>query len=577
LDFFLTFVFFNSFFQRIFVPLYLFIMMVELLLIPLLFVSFAGWGVWAKMLIGNKTESFSLTLLLGFSFFGISTCLLSFFTPLNPDVELSLLIISIIPFFFKNLRVCIVRFPKEILKSVWFWIFCLIIVSAGSLYPFRPDHFSYYVPTLNWLNQFGLITGVADIDWNLGQMSVFHIMQAGLDQTIDPFRRLGVFMTVVFLIYLFERKSWLLLFAVPFYFLFIQTPSPDVAIVFLSLITVNELCFNYKVDNYKILLLISVFVFTIKPVAFWLPFWVFIAGLYRNKKKLKDFRIYLIPALLIIIYLIKNMIASSTLFYPVTFTKLNTYWLPDLRILELSGQKADMFTFKYQFTEAEINAMSLFQKIYYWLTINKLQTIINCLTVIIIIAFGIFSFSKKNFLYRSLWVIIVIKSAVVFGFSGQYRFMLDGMYPLLLIMLYPVRIGKTKISAAGLSFFLLFLILIGYPPLLKRSIPKFKLTTWMTGFTKESLIIPGQTDIKNYGTAKMGNLNFNFTPLLYNFDTPPPAFTYRTLKFYYDLGVFPQMKDSCDIRKGFYMKTLDSEEKENLWKIIETCFMLPHK
>ena len=549
-------------------------MIAAFFLIPVLFISFAGWGAWIKVFIGNRTDSFSLTIILGLAFFSIWTCLFSFFAPLTFYVELVLFIFSLIPFLFKKLRVYTIRFPKELLQSVWFWLFCLLIILAGAYHPFRPDHFFYYEPTLNWLNQYGLITGVANIDWLLGQMSVFHIIQAGLDQTIDPFQRIGVFMTVLFLFYIFERKAYLLLLVIPFYFLFIQTPSPDIAIVFLSLIVVNELCFNYKADNYKILLLVSVFTFTIKPVAFWLPLWTFVAGIFLNKKELKDFRIYLIPTLLIVILLVKNVMASSCLFYPVSLTKINTYWLTDMRILEISDQKASLYTFNNYFTGNDISGMTFFQKIYYWLSINKLQTIINCSIATVIVVSGVFSFFKKNFVYQSLWIIIVIKIILILSFSGQYRFMLDGVYPLLLLMFCAIRIDKTKIFVAGLSLSLVFLILISYPPLLKRCVPSFKLTVWMNGFTPKALLIPEQYIIKKYVHEKIGNLDFYISTYsyLYNFDTPPPAFRHKELKLYHDLGIFPQMKDPANIHKGFYMKALTPEEKEILGKMIKTHF-----
>ena len=548
-------------------------MIVEFFLIPLLFITFSGWGIWMKALIRNKSESFSLTIILGLVLFGILTCLLSFFIPLSLYVESVLLIISFIPFFSKKLRTYMRGFPREILRSVWFWIFCTVIILVGTYYPFRPDHFYYYEPTLSWLNQYGLIIGVADIEWVLGQMSVFHIMQAGLDQTIDPFQRFAVFIAVLFLIYIFERKAYLLLLAIPFYFLFIQAPSPDVAVVFLSLVIVNELCFNYRIDNYKILFIISVFTFTIKPVAFWLPLWIFVAGFFLNKKDLKDYHIYLIPTLLVIIFLIKNVITSSTLFYPVSLTKLNTYWLPDLRILELSDQKASMYTFGNHFTGDEIGKMTFSHKVYLWLTLEKLQTIMNYAIIIVISTFAIFSFIKKNILYQLLWIIVVIKSILVFSFSGQFRFILDSIFPLLFILFYPVqKMEKTKIFIVGLAFSFLLLTAISSPPLLKKAIPSFKLILWMKGFDKKTLLIPGKYNIKRYTEENIGNLNFNISYYNHNYGTPLPAIKYQELKLYRSLGIFPQMKDSTNIRKGFYMKNLKPEEKEKLGKIIETYF-----
>ena len=550
-------------------------MIVEFFLIPLLFVTFAGWGAWFKLMTGNKTELFSLTIIMGLVLFSIWTSLLSFFTPLSLTVELVLLVISLIPFFSKKLRIYMGKFPKEIFRSVWFYVFLTVIIFAGSFYPFRPDYFDYYNPSLNWLNQYGLITGIANIDWNLGQMSVFHIMQAGLDQTIDPYQRLAVFITILFLVYIFERKTYLLLFAIPFYFLFIQAPSPDVIIVFLSLVVVNEICFHHRLDNYKVLFFIACFLFIIKPVAFWLPLWVFIAGFFLNRQALKDYRIYLIPTLLLVIFMVKNVIASSTLLYPVSLTKLNTYWLPDLRILEISDQLASSLTFYNNFTNEEIEAMTFWNKIYFWLSIKELQTIINYFILIALLAFGIFSFFKKNILYQLLWITVVIKTILVFNFSGQFRFILDSVLPLIFILFYSVkRIGKTSIFVACLASSLLILTAISYPPFLKQTIPSFKLTQWMNGFNKKTLLFPGNYKIKKYAEQNIGNLDFNISYYYHNYGTPLPAFQYKELKLYFDLGAFPQMKDPTNIRKGFYSKKLTPEEKEKLGEILEAYF--PH-
>jgi len=525
-----------------------------------------------KMLLGNKTDSFSLTILLGISFFSIWICILAFFIPLTFYVELVLLIISLIPYCLKKLRIYMVSFPIVLLKSTWFWIFCVIIIIAGTYYPFIPDHYYYYKPTLNWLNQYGLITGVANIKWSIGQMSVFHIIQAGLDQTIDLFQRINVFFSILFLVYIFERKAYLLLLVIPIYFFFIQTSSPDVAIIYMSLIIVNELFFNYKEDNYKILFLISVFTFTIKPVAFWLPIWIFFAGFFLNKKELTDYRIYLFPALFIVLFLIKNVIASSTLFYPLAFTRLNTYWLTDLRFLELSDENASVLTFHKFFTKDAISTMSFFQKIYYWLSIKEFRTIINWIIILTVAVFGIFSFIKKNTVYLLLWIIILIKMIVTFIFSGQFRFLLDGVYPLLFIMFHHVRISKVKTIVAGFLFSILFLTLISYPSLFKQRIPGLKLTEWMKGFSKDTLLLPGKYNEKKHTQAKIGNLEFNISAYVFIFDTPPPAFNYYRLNQFYSLGVFPQMKDTNNIRRGYYMKTLEAEEKEKLKEIIREYY-----
>jgi hypothetical protein len=553
----------------VFLPIF---MIVELLIVLLLFISFTGWGIWIKFLLSVKNESVSLTILLGLAFFSIWVCIISFFAPLIFFVESLLFIVSIFPFFLKKFRPYFVQIPTNILKSIPFWIFSLIILLAGSYFPFRPDHFWYYIPTLNWLNQYGLIIGVANIDWVLGQMSFLHIIQAGLDNSLDPFQRINIFISILFLVYLFERKAfWLLLF-IPFYFLFIQTTSPDIAVVFLSLIVANELCFNYNKNSFRILLIISIFVFTIKPIAFWLPAWVFIMAVYFDKKDCISWKNYVFPILLIFLFLIKSALASSVLCFPLSMTKIDTYWLTDMRILDISNQNAALYTFDMHFNKEEVNAFSFFKKLYYWLTIRDLQTIINLFIVAVTLLFGIFAFWKKRFAYKALWFIVLFKIAITFYYSGQYRFMLDGIYPLLFILLCSFRIKKPVILAGSLIFFFAALTFISCPELIKTWVPGFKLSDRMEGFTKNSLLRPENQVLEAYKKEKLGNLEFYIsTDFIYNFDTPPPAFVKRKLKQCLELGIFPQMKDAGNIHKGFYMKTLSEDEKEKLAKIIADC------
>jgi hypothetical protein len=142
-------------------------MILEILSIFALFITTIGWGSWAKFFLSIRSDSIPITVIVGLSFFGAICCLLSFFTPLTVPIEILLLIISIVPYFFKKLRGNFIRLPKEIVKSVWFWVFVGMTLLAGCYFPFVPDHFGYYIPTLNWLNKYGLLPGTATVDWNL--------------------------------------------------------------------------------------------------------------------------------------------------------------------------------------------------------------------------------------------------------------------------------------------------------------------------------------------------------------------------------------------------------------------------
>ncbi|GHT61256.1 hypothetical protein AGMMS50239_11800 [Bacteroidia bacterium] len=93
----------------------------------------------------------------------------------------------------------------------------------------------------------------------------------------------------------------------------------------------------------------------------------------------------------------------------------------------------------------------------------------------------------------------------------------------------------------------------------------------MVGFTTKALVCPENYPRDTYEQEKIGNLIFNI-PIndLYNYETPPPAFTEEVITRYYQMGIFPQWKDTTCIHKGIYMKKLSVEEKEALGRIRET-------
>jgi hypothetical protein len=373
------------------------------------------------------------------------------------------------------------------------------------------------------------------------------------------------------LVYIFDKKAYWLLLFIPFQFLFIQTASPDVAVVFLSLIVVNELCFNYDKNKFAILLIISFFVFTIRPVGFWLPAWVYITGIYHNKNEWKSYKNYVFPLLLLFIFIIKNIVISSTFCYPLTFLKLNTYWLTDQHILDLSNQSAALYTFDMHYTIEEIGKFSFLERVYRWLTLPDLQVIINLFIVIVTLLFGIYAFWKKCFTYKALWTIIFLKIVLIFCYSGQYRFMLDGIYPLLFILIVNIRIKKQIILVGSMALFLAFLGLISFPEKVQKVLPGFMLSDYMTGFTKKALLRPENYILPEYKSGRIGNLDFNISEMyLFSFDTPIPAFAKHHLKILHRSGVFPQMKDSTDIRKGFYMKPFSEEENTHLKEILSS-------
>lgn len=545
-------------------------MLYEILSVWGIFLSSIGWGAWLKYFLHLKNNSLAITSLLGFALLFVLSFLLSLVSPLDGKIEIVCIALSSIPYFLKQFHLYKLLASNHVFKSCWFWLFTAFILLVGSYYPFNSDHFGYYIPTINWLNQYGTVCGLANINWALGQLSSFHFIQACFDSTLDIYIRLNVCISVIFLIYIFERKAFLLLLFIPFYFLYVQSATPDIIVFFLCLLITNELYKNSEKTNFQTLLILSTFAFIVKPVAFWIPLWLFIVGLSKHGRKILHYNYYLFPILLVVLYLIKNFIVSSTLLFPVTFTKIPTYWLTDSKILEISKQEAAYYTFDHYFSAEKAYNFSIYEKIYYWFSLRELQTVVNIFISVVTIVFGFFSIYKKKFIFLSLWSLILLKFIITFLFSGQYRFFLDGIYPMLFILISQIRFARLPTLILITSLYFLALLCISYPSILKKTLPQFKLSNYIHGFSKKALIRPENYVIKKYSKEKLGTLNFNVTQSYgYTFDIPAPAFTLYMLKTYCDLSIFPQLKDSSNIKKGIYMKKLTDVEKEKLLLILK--------
>jgi hypothetical protein len=122
------------------------------------------------------------------------------FIPLNRYAEFSTIAIGLIYFFKDKLYKDFTAFSKKDFSLIC--LVSLIILFSGSFYPYILDHFGYYVPTIKWLTEYGF--GKRDFQSGsyLGQMSVWHIFQAGFSNFSDPFLRINSVLLIIYTLYI---------------------------------------------------------------------------------------------------------------------------------------------------------------------------------------------------------------------------------------------------------------------------------------------------------------------------------------------------------------------------------------
>ncbi|MCU7618098.1 hypothetical protein NZ698_12885 [Chryseobacterium sp. PBS4-4] len=530
-----------------------------IIIIPVL----VGWGKLFETIF--KTRLFTgISGKILFGIFGISIIwtISAFFIPLNLYVEIPTIIVGLFCFFKKKLYLDLIGFSKKDLQL--FGISSVIILFCGSFHPYILDHFGYYFPSIQWLKEYGLIKGISNLDLVLGQMSIWHIFQAGFSNFSDPFLRLNTVLIIIYLIYIIEKKNWIQLCFLPVLLLFSQSPNPDLPVIIFSLIVLNEILSNN--NNSSILFTFSVFVFAIKPTMIWLPILTFLNSIFIIKSQ---FKIFTPGILLFFLFCFKNIWTFGYPVFPISIIDFDVSWKPDQEVLKSSSEFAILKTFDNQYSYAEIQKFSTFDYIKNWFFLDGIKSVINILFILSLIIFTVFTFIKKNKIITFICISLIVKSILVLFFSAQYRFFIDVFFVIIFVMLFNF-LNKKKSFIIYFALMIFFVGFITFPSVITHLIPSYRMSSFMGKFKSEQFYKPSTYEYKKYHSFKSGNLRFNVSekyPL--NYDTPIPAISDSYVFDYQKAGIFPQLIDKNDIRKGFISKKMTLKEQKEVKKITE--------
>lgn len=521
-----------------------------------------GWGKLTENLLGQNLNGISGKILSGVLSIGLIFTVLSFFAPLNLYVEIPTILVGFFYFFKEKLYLNFYQFSKK--NSTIFGILTVVILFCGSFYPFILDHFGYYIPTIKWLTEYGLVKGISNLDLILGQMSVWHIFQAGFSNFSDPFFKFNTVLLIIYGLYIIENKSWLQLIFVPFLLIFTQSPSPDLPVIVFSLIILNEILSGNK--NLSSLFAFSVFTFAIKPTVIWLPIFILLYSIFISKF---DYKKLIFGSLVFILFIIKNLWTFGYPVFPIAVFDFEIPWKANPELLKASSQFALVKTYDEQYTYAEILKFSWFDNLKNWLFLKGIKSIINILFIVSLIGFIAFSVIRRNKIISLICISILIKSILILFFSAQYRFFIDVFFVMFFVVFFKYL---NKKNAVLISSFLIFIAvaIFSFPNLLQKFIPSFRVGIFMSQFEKKQLLKPSNYDYNKYKSYKVGDLKFNISKQYpFNFNTPTPAISESYVMDYHKLGIFPQPIDKNNVRKGFIWKKLNTEEKKELDKTIE--------
>ena len=517
----------------------------------LLAVNF-GNGIIIRNILKIEDQSFVLISFLGMIGITLLETIVAFFFPLNAFLEIFFIIVGLIgiEWFLTNEKLSQFSFKFDF----WFCFFLLIIIFSASFSPYLFDHYSYYVPTISYLKEIGFVKGISNLDLLLGQTSFWHIYQTGFSHFIDPFLKINSYLLILFLIYIYERKQYFLFIFLPVFLLFVQQPSPDLPILIITLLVVNEL---FSKRNSPVILYLSLFAFCIKPIVFWLPAFVILNNFDRQKFNLK----LIIPVFVFgIILTIKNLWLFGFPVFPVSFINFNLPWKPSHEMLTYSSQIGLMKSYDMKYSYQQVSGFNFQDRIFHWFTIGY-KSILNIGIIISLLIVGFFALKKKDKFYYLLLICLLLKSILIISFSAQYRFFIDVYLVAVFLLFKNISESKAVFTTVFLSVFLS--VMFTFPGFIQ----KFNVGKRMSYFSFSQLYRPTEINLVNINKeCKIGNFNFNASKKPED-KVHFPALNLYDLKLYDYYGIFPQYFGK-DFKKGIFQRKMTNDEKIQLKNII---------
>lgn len=463
-------------------------------------------------------------------------------------------------------------------KKLSLFIFILLTVAlAASLPAYAIDNEAYYIQTIKWLDQHGLVIGLGNLHHFFYQQSGVHILQSALnfDSIYDRFNDISAFFLFIGLCWsafakaestsnLINQFKSLFPIALFLFLLFSTAPTSDIPVYVLSYYAIYKFLVLWGKDDDSQLLLLSIVCiliayFKITGVL------IFILPLVLIFKKTKQrsfifLKIISVGLVFLALFLIKNTIVSGLPFYPITtWTPVDFSWQVDLGIANHYKQLTAAQPFhKWPTVLAEIDFLG---KVKLWLLYPAVDTILNWFTVLSF-------FASINIIWKSKWrplqiicTVFILQSSILFLKSPQFRFFLNLLYPVVVLMfLYwcqPTQKVKRTILTLGYTAGLLLFI----APQLISSLtdnPAMK-----NNIKLESFMLIDPSPVSKYSSeayeTNEGNLKYYHSKedeRIWNTnDVPLPGVQKQYIDYYKKyFNSRPQLR-SADLKDGFYSDT----------------------
>ncbi len=427
----------------------------------ILFCFFLVYGITIENLLGLKSNKTTLTILFGMVIQTVLLTICAFFTAIGLAVFIgNLFLLTILTIKYrKEIGIKIDLFSSDFkaLSDYLKIILILILVSAllkSAQSPFILDNESYYIQTIKWLNEYGFVKGIANLNIAFGSTSAWHILQSGFNFSFvtDRINDINGFLFVICSCYFISEfdKNWkqhqqfhwigfVLIFNVLTY-QFINSPSPDLPLFIIAQILFYLFLKTTKtIDNQKIIIVLFVYLVFIKITI--APLSLLLLYHYYQEKKIRIFLLVTI-AIFSILWIAKNTILTGYPLFSVVYIYSSCDWIVPEKLVNVFNYSIKNHEF---LSVSRLKNLSVLEKFSMWIQFDGINRIFN---VGIILLFFLALFTKKIrcfFEYKILYLLLLIHFVVVFLSSPQFRFFLVE-FIFLTVLVFSDILNKLKIN-----------------------------------------------------------------------------------------------------------------------------------
>lgn len=546
-----------------------------------LFLLFLPAGILVKQALKLSTNNPVLLVLLGMVLLTSGFTIVSFFTGLG---TVNLIVWSVLSLasgiiFRTALTTVITTSISKFRILPGYLKIATTLLCAGALlksaqFPFVIDNESYYVQTIKWFNEYGMVKGMANLHVYFAQNSLWHVLQAGVNFSFitNRINDINGFLFVICTIYYLteshkinaesNKRYWLgfmLIFSI-LLFQFIQAPSPDLPCLLLVPIIFHLYLKSSGQDtDIKIAFILFMFLVVIKITI--IPIGIVFLPSLRYKKIFQFMFFTAMP--LGLLWIVKNIITSGYPLYPLASFKTGFDWaLPtDVYRFMIDVNANDGYYDKV--TAPAVN--TLIVKLSSWIRLGGMAGLINKLTILLLLVMPLTPQIIKDKKHRFIYLSLLVNFLALLLTSPQFRYFLHVTICVCLfvgVQLYnyfkssPV-VYKSVLLASAVSVFLLLF----NTPLTAVTNNKHHQNTGV--FATRQLYQPEvNTKFPDLVFEKLAEGNLNYYSPTENFffygtaDGPLPCINTMHLHYFKrKFGVVPQLRGNT-LKDGFYSQSV---------------------